>query len=526
MDEPRLNDMAPDAAISSGSAADTGFGSRVKSAVFWRSGSQILAQIITWCSTIAVIRLLDPSDYGLFAMSQTLLAFLAFLNGYGFASSLIQSEKVSRLQIRQAFGLLILLNAGLAAAQLLLAPLAAAYYQEPIVANMLYVQALIYLAAPFIVVPEVLMSRQLEFRRQAIVNLIAAIAGAATALTLALSGWGVWTLVFAPIALFWTRALGLVLAGRFFYWPSFDFRGTGQMISFGFAMLAGHFFWVIQSQSSIFIAGRFLETGALGLYATALFLAQIFATKFIPPLNAVAFPAYAQLQNNPSRLSWSFLKAARLIMLISCPLYIGLAMTAEEIVRTLFVEKWLGMIPMLQIIALAMPFMTLQILFGPALNAVGKPGISMRNAMFGAVMMSVTFAVAVNFGSIGMAYGWLIAFPMLTIFTFIQARRWIHIDTAGLLRAIWPGVSASIAMGAIVYLIGAYILPAPGPHWTGNAVRLAIMVSAGGLAYLAMLRVLVPAALDELIRLVIKRKAPEPDAPLKAETAATESPAP
>jgi O-antigen/teichoic acid export membrane protein len=511
MDDNHINDMDSNPSNSRGASDGDGFGKRVKAAVFWRSGSQILAQIITWCSTIGVIRLLDPSDYGLFAMSQTLLAFLAFLNGYGFASSLIQSANVSRLQIRQAFGLLILLNAALAGAQILLAPLVAAYYQEPLVANMLYVQALIYLATPFIVVPEVLMSRGLDFKRQAIVNLLAAIAGAGTALSLALSGWGVWTLVLAPIALFWTRALGLVLAARFYYLPTFDLRGTGKMISFGFAMLAGHFFWVIQSQSSIFIAGRFLDTAALGLYSTALFLAQIFATKFIPPLNAVAFPAYAQLQNDPSRLSWSFLKAIRLILLVSCPLYVGLALTAEEIVRILFVEKWLGMIPMLRIIALAMPFMTLQILFGPALNALGKPQIAMRNAMFGAVMMGGTFAIAVNFGSIGMAYGWLIAFPALTLFTFLQAKKWIRIDSSGLLKSVWPALSASVAMGAVVYLVGAFLLPAPSEDWTMNVIRLVIMVGLGGLSYLLLLRILVPETLDELLRLVIKRKAPEPN---------------
>lgn len=512
MDDTQPLNADPD--LENSTADDNGdnFSKRVKSAVFWRSGSQIIAQIISWFSTIGVIRLLDPTDYGLFAMSQTLLAFLAFLNGYGFASSLIQSKNVSRLQIRQAFGLLILLNAGLAIAQLILAPYVAAYYQEPIVANMLYVQALIYLSTPFIVVPEVMLSRSLNFKRQAVVNLLSSIAGACTALSLALSGWGVWTLVLAPIALFWTRAIGLVLGARFYYLPSFNLRGTGNMISFGFAMLAGHFFWVIQSQSSIFIAGRFLDTGALGLYSTALFLAQIFASKFIPPLNEVAFPAYAQLQDNPSRLSWSFLKAVRLIMLISCPLYIGIALTAEEIIRVLFVEKWLGMIPMLRIIALAMPFMTLQILFGPALYALGKPNIAMRISMFGAAMMVATFAVAVNFGSIGMAYGWLIVLPALTIFTFLQSKGWIGIDAGGLLKSLWPGISSSITMGAVVYLAGKFLLPAPTNDLAVNIMRLVLMVGIGGLAYLIMLRTLERETLDELLRLIIKRKAPEPKA--------------
>src|SRR3546814_2472220 len=93
------------------------FGDRVRSAVIWRSGSHIVAQIITWSVTLIVIRLLDPADYGLFAMTQVVLSFLAFLNGWGFASALVQSDSVDPYRIRQAFGLLLLAGVLLAAIQ-------------------------------------------------------------------------------------------------------------------------------------------------------------------------------------------------------------------------------------------------------------------------------------------------------------------------------------------------------------------------------------------------------------------------
>ena len=79
-----LNDTAP--------KTDPGnFGNRVRNAVLWRSGTQVISQLVTWGSTLIVIRLLDPSDYGIFAMSQVIMVFLTFLSGYGFASSLVQA---------------------------------------------------------------------------------------------------------------------------------------------------------------------------------------------------------------------------------------------------------------------------------------------------------------------------------------------------------------------------------------------------------------------------------------------------
>ncbi len=135
-----------DEAIGASTAPGSDFARRVKGAIIWRSGGQILAQMITWGATFLVIRILDPQDYGLFAMTQVVLVFLNLMNGYGFANALVRDESVDRQKIAQALGMLILLNGSLAAAQLVMAPVAAAYFRQPVVADLLRVQALLYMA--------------------------------------------------------------------------------------------------------------------------------------------------------------------------------------------------------------------------------------------------------------------------------------------------------------------------------------------------------------------------------------------
>ena len=130
-----------------------GFAARVRSALVWRWGSQVAMQLITWTATILVVRMLDPSDYGLFAMTQVVLTALAFLNGQSFATSLVQTTHVDQRRIGQIFGLLLVTNAAMAATQLLAAPYAARYFDEPVVADMLRVQALIYATIPFTALP-------------------------------------------------------------------------------------------------------------------------------------------------------------------------------------------------------------------------------------------------------------------------------------------------------------------------------------------------------------------------------------
>lgn len=487
------------------SDTDEAFSSRVRRAVFWRSGSQIVAQIVMWGSTLAVIRILNPQDYGLFAMTQVVLVLFNFLNGYGFASALVQAESLETNRIRQAFGMLILLNGGLAILQFAVAPLAAAYYRQPEVTALLRAQALLYFATPFIAIPDALLSRTLDFRNQAKANLAAACAGAVTALGCALAGLGVWTLVFAPIALFYTRAICLTVASRILVWPSFDFRGAGAMFGFGGALLVSNLFWTIQHQADVFIGGRMLDPHALGLYAEALFLTQIFVNKFVPPLNEVAFPAYSRLQNDSHSFAWSFLKAVRIIMLAALPIYFGLAIAAEPVVLVLFGPKWADMAPLVRILGFAIPFMTLHVLLPPALNAKGRPKLTARIAIVGAVVMTTAFSLGVRFGAPGLAWAWLIGFPVTTLIACTLALPVIGASWAGLGKALAPGLLAAGTMALLTWGLDSLLPPlAPLPH-------LLLLAGFGGLAYGALLFLFARATLDELLRLVIRRKpAPSP----------------
>lgn len=472
---------------------------QVRSAVIWRSGTQILGQIITWASTFLVIRILSPSDYGLFAMTQVVLVLLNMLNGYGLASALIQRRDADAHAQRQLFGMLILLNLVLALAQVALAPLAAAYYRQPIVTDLLRVQAVLYLATPFIALPYALLARAMDFRKQAQVNLVSALAGAGAALAGALAGMGVWTLVLAPIALFGTRAIGMTWAARSLMRPSFDFRGAGDMLRFGGIMATGQIFWFLQSQADVFIAGRMFDPHLLGIYTTSLFLAQIFVAKFVPPLNEVAFSAYARIQQDRAAVGAAFTKAARLVMVVAMPFYLGLAATAEPLVLTVLGAKWHEAVPVVRILALAMPFMTLQILFAPASDACGRPGISARNGAIGAVLMPVAFLIGIQWGLVGLTLAWLAAYPLYLMLTAWRSLNAIGATARALLVAVTPPVAAAIAMGLVV-AVAARALPPMAPP-----LELALLVAIGGAAYAASMLLFARATVDEVVALIRSR---------------------
>jgi O-antigen/teichoic acid export membrane protein len=459
------------------SAESGGMTARIRSAVIWRSGSQMIGQLVMWASTFLVLRLLTPGDYGLFAMTQVVIGLATLMNGYSFASSLVQAEELEEVRAGQVFGILILMNGSIALAQFLVAPFAADYFHQPQLVAILRVQSLLHLTTPFIIMPQALLSRRIDFRTQGRSNLIAALAGAVTAPVCALAGLGVWTLVLAPLAMFSTRALLLGILGRWWIRPRFALAGAGAMFGFGGTVLISDILWFVQNQADVFIAGRRFDAHMLGLYSEGLFLTQILVNKFVPSLNEVAFPAYARMQADRSAVAWSFAKALSIIMLVAMPFYVGLAATAGPLVLTVMGPKWAEAIPLVQLLAFAMPFVTLHVLYPPATNALGKPRIGAMSSAAGAVVLPIAFWVGVPYGPIGMAAAWVVSMPLLVLVSSSLSLPVLGLSWGRLGRAVLPPLAAALAMGVVVVGVGSLLPPVAPP------VRLMTLVPLGAVAY-------------------------------------------
>ena len=220
--------------------------------------------------------------------------------------------------------------------------------------------------------------------------------------------------MFAPIVLFAVRGAMMTWSARSLVWPSFDFRGAGHLARYGGVMAAGQLFWFLQSQATCSSPGGCFSAHKLGIYTTSLFLTQIFVSKFVPPLNEVAFsrlcphPARSRRGRRAhscerSRSSWS----------PPCPSISVWPSTAEPLVLTVLGPKWQEAAPVVQLLALAMPFMTLQVLYTPACDARGRPGDRRAaTARSARCMLAVGFLVGVQWGPVGIATAWIVAYPI------------------------------------------------------------------------------------------------------------------
>jgi len=261
-------------------------------------------------------------------------------------------------------------------------------------------------------------------------------------------------------------------------------------------MAVGQLFWFLQSQSDVFIAGRALSPHLLGIYTTSLFLTQIFVSKFVPPLNEVAFSAYARIQDDPKARAAAFLKAVQLVMLAALPFYAGLAAAAEPLVYAVLGEKWAEVVPVVRLLAFAMPMMTLQVLYSPACDAIGRPGVGVVNGAIGATLLTVSFLLGVRGGVTGLATAWVVTYPLYLVISSRRALPVIGVSWQAVARAAAPAILCAGAMATLVVGVDR-LLPS-----LDAVPRLAMLVALGAVSYAGLLLAFARNTVREVVRLV------------------------
>ena len=172
---------------------------KVISGMIWSSIGQFSSLAVTLISNIVLARLLTPDDYGAIGMLAIFLSIsLAFVNG-GFTMALIQKKDIKEIDYTTIFWWNLIVSVFFVCLLFFLAPVIANFYRLPILKNILRVQSLDLVICSLQLVPISKFKREIKFKPLATRRIIASIVATISAIIMAYSGFGVWTLVFCTL---------------------------------------------------------------------------------------------------------------------------------------------------------------------------------------------------------------------------------------------------------------------------------------------------------------------------------------
>jgi O-antigen/teichoic acid export membrane protein len=430
---------------------DSKFGEQIASGLRWVTAARLASQLVTWVFTVVVMRVLEPTDYGIVAMATSFIGLLQMLREFGLGAAIIQRKELPEEVLRSIFGVLIAVNTFLCILVFTLSPIAGRFYQEPRVVPVLAVLGVQFLLVPFDILPNSLLLRRMRFRETSIARFVSAVSGGLVTVSLALFGYGLWALVAGA----WTTSLigtvALNVMSPYLRRPKFSLRGMSDVLSFSGFVAIDQILWFLYSQSDILIVGKLLGSGALGIYSVGVHIASMPMQRVNAVLNQVAFPAFSRIQHDRALIRTYLTRAIRVLSVLSCPVFFGMAAIARDAVPIVIGERWQEAALPLSILSLVKPLRMESSLLPMATRGADRADISVVNLLFASVIMPVSFIIGCSWGVKGVSYAWLAAYPIVFIIEIARSKIVTDLGVLDFAKKVAkPALAAVLMMVAVV----------------------------------------------------------------------------
>ena len=449
------------------------------SGLAWKAGSQITLQLSRMVVALVLARLLAPHDWGLAAMILVFSSFVVVFTDSALGTALIQRRELLEEDRSTVFWLSAGIGLALAVLGFALAGPLAAFYGEPDVQQLFAALSVGFLVTALGTTQMALFVRDMEFRILELRQIAATIVGAVVGVSIALADYGAWAIVGQSLA---EATASTALLWYLSPWrPSFTFSVASLRRLGGFAgnVFGENLLYQAGKNVSSLLIGKFLGAASVGAYVLATNVILVPFSRIAGPLQQVFFPAFSRMAGDRARMADVWIRATRLVGLISIPSLVGLVIVAPDFVDVVLGPRWSDATPVIQILAWVGLIQSLQTLSGEVLLALGRAGTLLRFTALWFVVSLGSFVVGLNWGIIGVAVSYAVATLLLEPLRTYLTTRALGISFWSFWRSLSGVAQATAIMGVTVLAARWALVEAGAPA----VARLALLVVLGAAVY-------------------------------------------
>jgi len=404
-------------------------------------------------TSMVVARNLTPSDYGIVGFAGIIIGFLSRFSDLGLGNAVVRRPVLQARGLQTAFTLKIILSSGAFVAALLIAPFARHLFDHPAIGNVLRILALTFLVSTIGFVPQIVLTREMNYRALVIPGIAGAVAQCVLAVTLVLCGWNYWAVVIANVGATLASGIVLQLVKRVPVRISFDCTDAQEYLRFCVPLFGtGVLIFLIFNLDNVLV-GTFMGSTQLGYYALAFTWGSFISVLLNDTVNSVLIPSLAVIQSDSIAMRRWYLKTIDLITLIAAAVNTALLANAHYFLLTFLgkgTNKWIPAVRSLQILCIYGILRAVTEVLAPCLMARGETKVMWRaNLLIGVVEVAL-LTLALRAGKIEVvAVAVLVAYSLAAIILLPFLRRELSIGIGDIVARIWP-VGPALVVGSIV----------------------------------------------------------------------------
>ncbi|UXN69086.1 lipopolysaccharide biosynthesis protein [Devosia neptuniae] len=295
---------------------------------------------------MATSRVLSPAEFGIVSYAASIAMLGTAIAPAGFSEAIIQRSKIEPRHLDTVFwlctGAALLIYAGLCFAAFPLAN----QLNEPILNALLPFIGIRVIFDMAAAVPNALLVRSMSFKKLAMRTTVASVVAALLCLALLWLGFGLWALAFSQLATAITTCIGALVSVRWLPKFRFSFQALRELASFGL-FASGNRIITLVSIDQLLI-GTLLGPAGLGIYSFARRIFQILTDLITGALSSVSYALLSSLQNERDKLREAYFLGTFASSVLSFPVFMGLALIADDFVPLAFGHNWVEAVPAVQ----------------------------------------------------------------------------------------------------------------------------------------------------------------------------------
>lgn len=436
-------------------------------------------QVISLLTTLYVAHHLLPADIGLFTIVMIVIGLAQIVGDLGIATGIVKSQQTDAALLNTCFWVAAGIGLFLSALVLLLAPVAGWFYNNNAMVPFLRMSTFGLLLNFLTPIPMALLQQKLAYREISLAQSVGSVAGAFTAILLVYFGYGIWGLVFQPIA---GNVVILLIILRVAKWfPGFQFKlaSASDVLRMGTHLLGAGVAGYVRNTFDSMIIAKALTTKDLGIYGMAQTVLYAPMHLIASTVSRVLFPLLAKIQDDKDRMRDAVLAVSARTALLIFPLYFGLVIVANDFVLDTFGPNWEKLVSLLRIMSMAFLIQSVGNISGPLMLALGKSRLVFRFGIGGAVLYLAVLLMLLPYGLTAIAVGYTLTNSLVSIVTLVFALRFANIKISAYLRVLGRPFLYTIAMSSVVS--GVKYVP-----FTNQLLHFVIMVLSGAVMYVAL----------------------------------------
>jgi len=434
--------------------SSSGLGAEVRSGTIWIFTTHFSGKLLSLGVGVVLARMLSPEDFGTVAIAMVVWQFIQVFGATGIGSKLIHQQELINEYATASFWLNVLVALALALAAVAVAPLAALFYESPLVTPVIWVLALCLVIGSIGSTHGTLLTKQMSFKSLSVISLGESVLSSLIALIMVLSGFGVWSLVLPGLFVTPFRVVALWLLNPWRPTCTLGLEYWRDIYSFGRYVLGTSVLRFINLRTDQLVIGKSLGTEALGLYSFGYSLANWPVENIVWVASRVTFPAFAKLQRDLDEMRRFYMKTIELISLVAFPCLVGLIVVADELIPLVYGAKWAGAIIPLKLILAFTLVRSIASPGGQLLMALGKPRKEFNFSLIQVVPLLVAVLVGTQFGINGIAAGVALVLTTFAIVFLRVCTREIRLPFSAIIRSILPAAACAGIMAVCVEILG------------------------------------------------------------------------